>query len=257
MQTLGHERKMRRDKGLVRWTERDLAVLRWMAEQYVIGLDQLQVLLGRWSSTNQTAGSVARTTASNEVTRWQRAEAVKRQQVLVGQPTCIWLTRAGLALLDVPYQLWTPKPEGLTHLLAINQVRLWVERKQPEAIWRSERQLRSERPITGQHTAQEHRPDAEVLVGAKTVAIEVERSAKTPQRLPAILYGLARTYDGIWYFCPKPVLESMQRAVAQLDPTVRRKFSLVELPQERTTATGQPATPPPPTDDAPGRAGGR
>lgn len=256
MQTLGHERKTRRDKGLVRWTERDLVVLRWMAEQYVMGLDQLQVLLGRWSSTNQNTGSVARTTASNEVTRWQRADAVKRQQILVGQPTCIWLTRAGLALLDVPYQLWTPKPEGLTHLLAINQVRLWVEQKQPEAIWCSERQLRSERPITGGHTSQEHRPDAEVLLGSKTVAIEVERSAKTPQRLPAILYGLARTYDGIWYFCPRPQLAPMQRAMAQLDSAVRRKFSLVELPQERASAAGRLVTLPPPTE-APGRDSGR
>ena len=92
---------------------------------------------------------------------------------------------------------------------------------------------------------------------AQTVAIEVERSAKTPQRLPAILYGLARTYAGVWYFCPTPLLEPMQRALAQLDPAVRRKFSLVELPQERTNAAGQPATPPLPTDDALGRAGGR
>lgn len=88
------------------------------------------------------------------------------------------------------------------------------------------------------------------------MAIEVERSAKTPQRLPAILYGLARRYDGIWYFCPKALEEPLRQSFAQLDPAARRKFSLVRLPEERAAAAGQPATLPPPTD-APGRDGGK
>ena len=100
--------------------------------------------------------------------------------MITGQPTCIWLTRVGLALLEVPYHVWTPKPDGLTHLLAINQARLWVERRKPDALWRSERQLRSERPLTRSATPLEHRPDAEVHLGVQTVAIEVELSAKTP-----------------------------------------------------------------------------
>lgn len=89
MQVQRNERKTRSDKGSLRWTERDLMVLRWMAEQYVIGLDQLQVLLGRWSPTKLAEGKVARTTATNRVTRWQRAEAVSHRQLLTGQPTCI------------------------------------------------------------------------------------------------------------------------------------------------------------------------
>lgn len=182
-----NERKTRRDKGMLRWTERDLAVLRWMAEQYVIGLDQLQVLLGRWSPTHPAGGNVARTTATNRVIRWQRAEAVARRHLLAGQSTGIWLTRAGLALLDLPYSVWTPTPAGLTHVLAINQVRLWLERAWPDAHWCSERQLRSERPLTRRATLLEHRPDAEVQFGVQTVAMEVELSAKTPQRLPAML----------------------------------------------------------------------
>lgn len=61
------------------------------------------------------------------------------------------------------------------------------------------------------------------------VAFEVERSAKTPQRLPTILYGLARTYSGIWHFCSQTTEASMRQALAQLDPGVRPKFSLVCL----------------------------
>ena len=77
-----------------------------------------------------------------------------------------------------------------------------------------------------------------------------------PWWLPAILNNLSRRYDSIWYFCPKPVLEPMQRVVAQLDPPTRRKCSLVELPLERARAAERQATPPPPTD-APGREGDR
>lgn len=61
-------------------------------------------------------------------------------------------------------------------------------------------------------------PDAEVLTGAQTVAIKVELSKIIPRRLPAILHGLARTYNGIWYFCPKTMQESIQCTLAQLDP---------------------------------------
>jgi len=224
-------RKRRSDQGSIRWTERDLAVLRWIGEQYLIRLDQLQVLLGRRSPTNQTAGTVARTTASNAVTRWQRAGVVERRALLVGQPTCLWLTRAGLEALTLPYRSWTPKPEGLTHLLAINQARLWVERAVPEAQWRSERAIQAERPYLRRQDHLGHTPDAELhYPDGRSVAVEVELSLKTPQRLPAIVYDLAARYEGIWYFCPQAVEASLRRAITPLDPAAREKVALVLLP---------------------------
>ena len=223
-------RKVRRDKGQVKWTPRDLAVLQWIGEQYLVRLDHLQVLLGRQAgAATKEQGRVARKTASNTVARWSKAGVVEAAQILAYQPAYVWLTRQGLTLVQLPFPLWTPK-EGVAHYQAINQVRLMVEQRHPAAIWRSERHLNRERPFTRSQSQVEHRPDAELLIGAQTVAIEVERSAKTPQRLPAILYGLARRYDGIWYFCPLTMQEPMQRAFAQLDPAVRRKFSLVPLP---------------------------
>ena len=72
-------------------------------------------------------------------------------------------------------------------MLAINQARLWVERRKPDARWRSERQRRCERPLTRRATLLEHRPDAEGQFGVQTVAMEVELSAKTPQRVLAML----------------------------------------------------------------------
>lgn len=94
------------------------------------------------------------------------------------------------------------------------------------------------------HIHLEHRPDAAVLIGLQTVAIEVERSAKTPQRLPAMLYGLVHTYAGIRYSCPKALLESLPwargahpleqpparlRALRRVCPCVQSPLVLVEL----------------------------
>jgi hypothetical protein len=224
-------RAPRRDKGQPLWTPRDLAMLVWMADQYAVRRDHLAVLLGqRAEAQTKVPGQLADTTVKDWVHRWRRVGIIESRRVLLEAPGWVWVTREGLEHLEVAYRYWEPKERGLAHLHAINQVRLLVEQRQPAAIWRSERWLHSEQPVARQQSDLTHRPDAEVLLGPQTVAIEVERSAKAPQRLPAICYELARRYDGIWYFCPKPVLESMQRAVAQLDPAVRRKFSLVELP---------------------------
>jgi hypothetical protein len=223
----------RRDKGRPLWTPRDVLVLAWIAAQYAVRRDQLAVLLGRWAAAQTKApGRLAATTVKDWIQRWRQAGLIESARVYVGEPGWVWVTREGLERLDLAYRTWEPKEQGLRHLYAINQVRLWVEQRQPEALWRSERQLRSEQPFVGDQEYQEHRPDAEVLLGTQTVAIEVERSAKTPQRLPTIFYELARTYDAIWYFCPTPMLEPMRRALAQLDLPTRQKFSLVELPPE-------------------------
>ena len=235
----------------MQWTKRDLEVLGWIGEQYGVRRDHLALLLGRAATEPTKApGRLGETTMQKLIERWKRQDLIETATLEHGQPSWVWLTRKGLEHLDLDYRYWEPKLQSLPHLYAINQVRLWVAERQPEAIWRSERQLNSERPFTQRQTQVEHRPDAELVRGEQTLAIEVELSAKTPQRLPAILYGLARRYDGIWYFCPQARQASLQQAFAKLDPAVRRKFSLVPLPEERAAVPAQPATPPRPASGA-------
>lgn len=246
------------DKGQPRWTERDIAILLWIAEQYGVRRDLLGILLARWGQVQTlTPGQVAASTVKDWVQRWRSADVLGSTLVYMGQPSWVWLTRTGLDHLDVEYRYWEPRARSLPHLHAINQARLIVEARQPEAEWRSERALRAGQPFTAGQTGGEHQPDAEVLIGAQRVAIEVELHIKSKKRQPAILYALARRYDGIWYFCHKALEEPLRQSFAQLDTAAQRKFSLVRLPQERTSAAGQPATPPSPTSDAPGRDSGR
>lgn len=224
-------RKPRQDKGQMRWTPRDLEVVRWIGEQYAVRLDQLAIKLARLTPVpTQGAGSLRDDTVYKLVTRWKQAGVVERVVLLSHTPAWVWLSREGLEQMGLPYRVWRPKVQGLAHLYAVNQVRLWVEGRYPMATWCPERQLNSERGFTRKQARQPHRPDAEVEIGGKRVAIEVELSDKVPGRLAAILYELARTYDGVWYFCPPATLGLMQRAVAQLDATVRPKFSLGPIP---------------------------
>jgi hypothetical protein len=226
-------------------------VLTWIGEQYGVRRDHLALLLGRAAQADtKTPGQLAATTVKDWVQRWRRVGILDSASILVGEPGWVWLTRKGLEHLEQDYRYWEPKERGLAHLHAINQARLWVDQRQPGAIWRSERQMYSERPGVGNPTGLEHRPDAEVQIGEHLVAIEVELKAKKPKQMPAILYGLARTYDGIWYFCPPALEKPLRQSFGQLDAAARRKFSLVLLPQERPAATGKPATPPRPASGA-------
>lgn len=244
-------RAPRRDKGKPLWTPRDLEVLAWIAEQYGVRRDHLAVLLGRAAQAEtKTPGRLADTTVKDWVQRWRRAGIVESAGVLAGEPGWVWVTRNGLEHLELDYRFWEPKERGLAHLHAVNQARLWVEQQQPAAMWRSERQMRSERPFVGNQAHPEHQPDAEVQMGTQTVAIEVERSAKYAKRLPSILYGLARTYNGIWYFCSPATQGELQRAIAELNPpALRQKFSVVPLRLLGQRARRPTVSPAPPQEE--------
>ncbi len=243
MQAIGQKeavgaRKARQDKGRMRWTERDQGALPWIGEQYAIRMDQLQGLLGRWTTEpTQVPGKLGIETVRKLVQRWKQAGLVGSAVLVRNQPGWVWLTRRGLEQVELEYHFWEPKTSGLPHLYAINCARMWVEQREPEARWRSERQLHHEREFTRKQVREVHRPDAEVELRGQRVAIEVELSDKVSGRLTAILYELARTYAGIWYFCAPATQALMQRAIAELNPSaVRQKFSIVPLRLE-----GQPS----------------
>ena len=223
-------RKERQDRGRIRRTERDLRTLRWIGEQYAIRVDHLQRVLGRQARQGtQEPATLGSETTRELVQRWKQAGLVESAVLVYTQPGWVWLTQHGPAQVELAYQIWKPKVQGLHHLYAINQVRLWVEEHQPAAIWRGERQLRHERGTVRAPMWQEHRPDAEVELSGQRVAIEVELSEKASGRLTAILYELARTYTGIWYFCSLATKGVLQRALAQLSEPARKKFSVIEL----------------------------
>jgi hypothetical protein len=95
------ERKVRRDKGLIMATERDLSCLLWIAEQYAARFDQIQRLLSRFPDPHKPfrGALIAETTVKDLIARWQRAGWIDYQRFLADGRGYAWVTRKGLALI--------------------------------------------------------------------------------------------------------------------------------------------------------------
>ena len=217
-------RKVRRDKGQTLLTQRDLAVLNWIGEQYSARLDQVQRLLGKQAlRETQVEGQVSPGTAKRVVNRWERAGWVQSQRFLYAQPSWVWLTKAGLAQLKLPYRAWKPSVGALEHHYQVNQVRLFVEELLgSEARWLGERHLRREQPQAWHHA--DAQVEFEGLVG-----IEVELSRKKPETLAVILAQLSHDYDAVLYFTYPAIRPLVENALQGLALDQQKKFKIYTL----------------------------
>jgi hypothetical protein len=159
-------------------------LLGWLAEQYAATTDQLGVLLGCGPRSVQRV-----------LARLRAAGLVSTRRVLVGQPAWVTPTRTGLRACGSQYKLWQPKLGVLLHTEAVNDVRLHVQGRSPDAEWVSERALARDR------RAGEHLPDAVVITEGQRVAVEVELTVKSERRVRAILDELTGRFDMVLYYC--------------------------------------------------------
>lgn len=199
----------RADKGVVRLTDRDIASLRWVGEQYAIRIDQLALLLGR------PANAVSDSTARGVVSRWVRGGLAEYRKLIAGEPGFVWLTRRGLRHIDLPFKPWEPSAAVLNHIYWVNQVRFSVENRHEGSKWRSERELRQGAGTqTFDHGG--HIVDAEVMLNEVVVAVEVELTSKSSARRTSIMAELAKSYATVWYFAPRDVGTLLEKARAQI-----------------------------------------
>jgi hypothetical protein len=227
------KRAKHHDEGQPRWSERDQRLLTWIADQWIIRLDQLEVLAGRWpEKATKRPGRLGVTTVSDLVRRWRKAGVVESGTLLVRQRPWCWLTPRGQVLLGLNMRNWSPTTRSLRRLehdYYVNQVRLWLEQRYPQAVWVSERRLQQGwRPTRG--NKQPHRPDAEVTYQGQTIAIEVELTAKAREVLREIVEDLAARYPQIWYFVPAAEEEPLRAVLDDLlDATTRQQFVISRL----------------------------
>jgi len=189
---------------------RDLDALAWVGEQYAAQLDQLEVLMGCGPRTVQRA-----------VARLRDAGFVQIRRVLVGEAAWVLPTAAGLRACGSTHGVWSPKIGLLSHVAAVNDVRLHVQARSPGSEWICERVLARDR------TGKEHLPDGVALVDGQRVAIEVELTVKSRRRVTGILDELSGRYDAVVYFCaPGP-----HRLLSEFAVTGRwPKLGVRELP---------------------------
>ena len=192
----GRRRSKRADSGSVRLSERDGRMLRLIAEQYAVSVDQLARLIGRSHRTGRWLRD-----------RWRQAGWVESRQLTADGPSFVWLTGAGARIAGSPYRTWRPNAALAGHIEAVTEVRLLVEQQLRLGEWVCERALA--RSVLSGPRDRAHLPDGLLDTGRERIAIEVELSLKSRARLEALLEELGESYDRVWYFANPSLLPTL------------------------------------------------
>ena len=232
-------------------TDRDVAALRWLGQQYAARSDVLRVLLGRLSpGSPRIEGQLAETTLRDVVARWEDRGLVERDRLL-GH---LWVapTAKALRLVGLDVRAWSFVIPQLTHVHAVGVVRLALEPSIPAGgRWLSERELRRE-------AGKSHVPDGAVqlpddpdtIAGAglygedvdplpKRVAVEVELTRKGAARLRE---AWTRPRHGRWtrtvYYAPPEVAGYLTAQLQRIRP--RHPIQVRPLPEVAGTTYMRP-----------------
>src|SRR5205814_1467021 len=143
----------------------------------------------------------------------------------------VWLTHKGMQAAQLTYKPYTPAVGSLAHLHALTQLRLKLEARYQERLtWTGERELRR----AYEHLAPDQRrvwhvPDAVLTLDQRQeVAIEVELTQKTDQRLTETVARLTQQYKGVWYFVADDVREAITKAIGSRTQ-IFRVYSFAEV----------------------------
>ena len=81
-------RKKRSDYGTVQTTERDMSILKWIGEMYVVRVDHLQVLAARLSEDTdiQAKGELSFSGIQYLYNRWLKAGWIKKEKIFAADP---------------------------------------------------------------------------------------------------------------------------------------------------------------------------
>jgi hypothetical protein len=226
-------------------TARDVAALRWAAEQYTARLDVLAAVLGRLSpAAPQSAGQLGHRTVRQRLERWEAAGwAVRRR--LLGH-TWVLPTQAGLRLAGPDFDCWEPAASRLAHHHAVAVVRLAREPVPGAGGWVCERELWRRRGKAKWHLADGALP-VEVPAGWQQQGIdqaweliEVELHQKARPRVLAALKTRAPHTAHITYYVPAGLHSALSAQLASVErelggrPEVRDELlpDLADLPAE-------------------------
>jgi hypothetical protein len=232
-------------------TDRDVAALRWLGQQYAARSDVLRVLLGRLSpGAPRVAGQLGEETLRQILDRWEARGLIDRDRLL-GH---LWVapTVKALRLVGLDVRAWSFVIPQLAHVHAVGVVRLALEPSIPEGgCWLSERELRRE-------AGKSHVPDGAVQLpddpdlaaGAglygedvdplpKRVAVEVELTRKGAARLRE---AWIRPRHGRWqrtvYYAPPEVASYLTGQLQRIRP--RHPIQVHPLPEVAGTTYLRP-----------------
>jgi hypothetical protein len=207
-------------------TDRDLWALRWIGEQYAVRMDQLGRLLGSQpGGETSVEGVLSERRTRRVVERWTRAGLVETRKILYAEPGWVWLSRAGLRAVGLQVKYLAPRPMWLSHVFWCGEVRRGLEARAGNLEWRSERLLHT----FGSERNPHHLPDAEILSGNATVAVEVELTPKHLKRLVDIVAWHSHDYQQTRYYAAPAAERGVRRAIEKLTPDQQRRLEVLPL----------------------------
>ena len=176
----------RRRRPVLRQPERwEFELLRLLSEQQGVPFDQLARFIGCESAQ---ASRVARHLFKSGFADYGR--------ILHDEPHWVWLTNRGARLSGTGFASGPPKVGAMARMRAVNEVRLHIAQRAPEARWICGRSVIREQGRQGR------RPNAVVEIGRERHAILVKHGIRQSEwRERDILESLMRGYDAVIAFC--------------------------------------------------------
>jgi DNA-binding MarR family transcriptional regulator len=221
----------REEGGTVR---REREIVRWVARLGAVSVGQIGSRFG-----------VGRSVAYELVRRVVAAGLLERTRALVGDPTLISATAAGIAYAGLGLPTASIRIGEVDHWLACADVAIELERRHgPERVL-TDRELRFEEQLTGKPTASAklgetrngywrlHYPDLAVVDGDCTTVYEVELTPKSRRRLETIIraWRRARHVERCVYLCAaSPTQQAVEGAIRRVRAAERVR--VVELRRE-------------------------
>lgn len=229
--TGSESQKLHKNKNFY-FTQREIAILTWVGEQYAVRLDHLQILLGQTTKreTNENGKLTAKSVGNLLYRKWKPLGLVKTNKILHNSPLWIWATKKSLYHVGLPYRERVPSQFLLNHYHTVNAIRLKLE-KTGIKHWKCERQLKYEifREKMDQSDFEIPKPgicipDAIVTYKGMEIAVEVEIVRKNGKSLDEIIRALDRNYQHVWYFVSRSAKPAVEKRIKGLD-----KFLLYDL----------------------------
>lgn len=193
---IGHKREgklgggpgARRRPALRRPEPWEFELLRLIAEQQAIPFDQLARFIG---CEEAQAARVAK--------HLFKAGFADYGRFLHDEPHWVWLSGRGARLSGTGFPHRLPKVGAMARMRAVNEVRLHIARRAPEARWVCGRSVVREQGLQG------YRPNAVVEIGRERHAIIVRLRAQAEEREREILETHMARHDAVVAFCrPQP-----------------------------------------------------
>jgi hypothetical protein len=226
-------------------TARDLTALRFVGEQYAVRLDVAAVLLTRLSVTGPERGSqLSRRAVREQLGRWEQAGWAQRRRLL--GHTWITLTRAGLRLCGLEFQVWSPALDRLDHHHAAAVVRLHREPMPGAGGWVCERALWRRRGNASWHLADAALPApvpegwAQQGISQAWELIEVELTQKARPRVVAALKTRPPHTATVSYYVPGALQAALAAQLAEVVRELggRTPVTVQPLPEVAGTSYG-------------------